>query len=338
MAKQKLSVGILGAGYMGRLHAGKLSAVRGVEVAAVCSAFQEETEALASSLPGRPATYLDFEQMLRRRGLDALYICLPPHAHAGQFEAAVEKGIHVFIEKPIALGLEKGRSMVRAARKSGVVTQVGYQMRFGRAVEQLKKSVDSGSAGRPTLFDGRYECRMGEGHPWWTHKDRSGGQVLEQIIHLYDLALYLLGQPQRVTGFAENLCHTETPGYTIEDTSAAAIRFRSGALANISGSNCAVPMQWSNPFTVVCENVTAYFTDANHADFVLTGHKEPRRASVSDDRDVYAAETAAFITRVRGRELPAPTIEDGLQGLQLVSAVLESAGAGGKPIALRASR
>jgi len=129
--------------------------------------------------------------------------------------------------------------MVEAIEKAGVVSQVGFHMRFRASVSKLKQILDEGSAGRTTMFTGRFWCNM-LGKDWWQRKDGSGGQIYEQLIHIYDLALHLLGQPDSVCGFMDNLTHTHVEGYTIEDTSIGTIRFADGSLATITGSNSAL--------------------------------------------------------------------------------------------------
>jgi len=207
-------------------------------------------------------------------------------------------------------------------------------MRFGGAVRRLKTMIDNGDAGTPTLFDGRYECNALHG-PWWRRRTGSGGQIFEQAIHLYDLALHLFGMPQSVSGHAANLCHRQVPGYTIEDTSVSAIRFKNGALAAIAGSNCAVPMEWNGFATVICEKVTARFTSPNNAEFVFTGASPVRRKNIVSDSDPYREETKAFIAAVHGEAKPAAVIEEGLAGLRMVDAVLQSSKQNGRPVIIR---
>jgi predicted dehydrogenase len=184
--------------------------------------------------------------------------------------------------------------------------------------------IASGKAGRPTLFDARYACNSVHG-PWWRDKKKSGGQTLEQIIHLYDMAMLMLGKPVRVSGFAANLCHKDVPGYTVEDTSAFSILFKEGGMANISGTNNAVPMKWVNPFTVVCEKLTAFFESPNQAEFVFTADGKAESVVVSGNVNMYQEEAKAFIRVLRGEiENPAP-LEQGLLGLKTAAAALESA-------------
>jgi predicted dehydrogenase len=309
--------------------------ISGTRIVAVCSQPLATAKALAAEIHGAtPAVFSDFGRMLDEAELDVLYICLPPFAHSGQFEAAAARGIHIFIEKPIALTLERARSMVAAARRAKIVTQVGYHMRFGGAVRRLKTMIDDGTAGPPTLFDGRFECNSLHS-PWWRDIRKSGGQVFEQAIHLYDLSLHLLGKPRIVSGFTSNLCHGETEGYSVEDTSAATIRFSTGALASISATNCAVPLQWNVPFTVVCEKLTGYFANHNEATFVFTAGAKPRTLKVATAVDPFLEEDRAFIAAARGRKAPTATVEEGLTGLRMVAGVQESSLKNGAPVRMR---
>jgi len=339
-----LRVGILGAGYMGRLHGRNLVRQRGVVVGAVCSRPIETAQVLSRELTGgRAACYDDFDRLLGERRLDALYVCLPPFAHEGQVQAAARRGIHLFLEKPIAMTVAQGASMVRAIEKAGIVSQVGYHMRWAAPIRRLKALIDGGGAGRPTLLQARYFCNALHG-PWWRDAAQSGGQVFEQLIHLYDLALHFLGKPVAASGFAANLCHKDVPGYTVEDTSASLVRFAGGAVACIVGSNCAVPMEWRSDLRVVCQKVTAEVPDLDHGTFTFSGGRssehfwktgrKPRVDQVARPVDCYLEETRAFLAAVRRGGPSSVPAREGLEGLRLVSAVLESARDGGRPVRL----
>lgn len=331
---QTVNIAVLGAGGMGTKHASNLARMRGVNIVAVCSKPRQDAVSLAGTLNiAEDRVYTDFEKMLDESCPDACVVALPPFAHSGQVEEAASRGVHLFVEKPIALDVAHGSRMVRAVEKTGVIAQVGYHMRFGKATRKLKQLIESGKAGLPTLFDARYACNSLH-NPWWIDKHKSGGQVFEQAIHLYDMALHLLGEPSRVCGFMSNLCHRDTKGYTVEDTSAATLRFASGALGNICATNCAVPMEWNNPFTVVCENLTAHFRTGNDADFIFTAGSKLKRQQVTSDADMYMAEARAFIDAIRGKAANPAPITEALTGLKMVDAVRRSAAAGGQAVRL----
>ncbi len=343
MSKEaKLRVGVLGAGNMGQNHTQRLLRHDDVCVVAICDQSGEAAARWKDKTgAGEAAVFTDFDRMLAECPLDALYVCLPPFAHDGQEQKAAAKGIHLFLEKPIALTVPQAEGIVKAIEASGVVSQVGFHFRFCRGVERLRCRIEDGSAGRPTLFEGRYWCNILPPSGWWQRADRSGGQVVEQVIHVYDMAMHLLGEPTSVRGAAENLCHTETPGYTVEDTSHGLVRFRSGALASITGSNCALPMHFMGSWRIVCERAVldyrttgqAWVTPDESTLAVHDGEKVTEEKFV-EDVDLYGAETDDFLRAIRtGRETRSPA-RDGLDGLRVARAVLESAKKGGEPVDL----
>ncbi|MDL2205971.1 Gfo/Idh/MocA family oxidoreductase [Eubacteriales bacterium OttesenSCG-928-N13] len=318
-----IKVGMLGMGNMGRAHSAQLRQLPNVQIVALCSDPIDDAVNYNQQNDTDYPVYQDFDKMLDETEMDVLYVCLPPFAHNGQLEKAAAKGIHIFEEKPIALTLERGQSMADAVQQAGVKSQVGYHMRFGGAIKRLKQLIDSGVTGKPTLFSANYECNSLH-TPWWIDVNKSGGQILEQIIHLYDVALYLMGDAGSVTGFVTNLCHTDVPGYTVEDTSAVAIRFASGALGTITGSNCAIPGRWDGHFRIVFENLVADFFDHNHAKLTFT--KEDNRVEeLSFDTPVTFDEDEYFMAVVRGERPEITPISHGLKGLQLVMGLYDEA-------------
>lgn len=321
--ERKLKAAILGMGNMGRGHAGSIMKMGDVELSGLCSDPIDDAERFVKEHGLSCPIFDDFEQMLDTVDMDILYICLPPFAHNGQFEKAAAKGIHIFIEKPIALTLERGKSMTEAAAKNHICTQVGYQMRFGSAVQKFKEYLADGTAGKPTLYMADYECNSLHG-PWWRDVEKCGGQVFEQVIHLYDMSLYLMGNAKAVNGYVANICHQQVEGYTVEDTSVCNIQFANGTLGSICGSNCAVKNQWNGRFRVICENMVADFEDQNHATFVFTNEDNQRTEKISEDVDCTFEEDSYFIDTIRGKKKAMADIFEGYQGLQLVSAVVSS--------------
>lgn len=328
-----LKAAVLGMGNMGRAHARSLMRMENIELVGLCSSPIKDAEEFAGENHLGCALFEDGYKMIEEVEMDILYICLPPFAHTGQLEAAAEKGIHVFIEKPIALNLERGQSMVQAAEKNRIITQVGYHMRFGSAVKKFKKYLEDGTAGKATLYMADYECNSLHG-PWWRDITKCGGQVFEQVIHLYDMCLYLMGKAVSVNGYVANLCHQEVEGYTIEDTSVCNIRFASGALGSICGSNCSVKNQWNGKFRVICEHMVADFTDHNHGVFTFTQEDIPRIEEINEEVDVTYEEDCDFVKKVRLHQQSLADIREGLHGLELVSAVVSSSSCDGATVSI----
>jgi len=319
----KIRIGIVGGGYMASVHAKNLATIENVEIAAICDPFVKPENLIEAF--GIKMYFDNFKKMIDEANVTAIVLTIPPFAHNGEVEYAAEKGVHVFMEKPVALTVDRAKSMADVIKRTGVTSMVGYMMRYGAAVSKLKEMIDSGKAGKVTLFDARYECNSLH-TPWWKDKLKSGGQILEQIIHLYDLATHFAGAPKSVVGLTANLCHTDVEGYTVEDTSSSLIQFKNGAIGSICGTNCAVPMKWNGLFTVVCEKVTVFFDDPNNAIFVYTDGEEPIEEKVSGNVDTYLEEMKAFISVLSGQQLDISTIQDGLESLTLVANVTKSNG------------
>ena len=160
--------------------------------------------------------------------------------------------------------------MVEAAERRDQ-TQVGFMYRSGRGQRQ-GAMLDSGEAGMAAM-SARYFCNALHAD-WWRARDKSGGQVVEQAIHMFDLLRYLLGDAVSVYSRQENLFHREVPGYTIEDVSATVVGFASGAIGVVYATNAAIPGKWINDYRVVAHRLTAEFASANQATFVFTDDPE----------------------------------------------------------------
>lgn len=321
---QKLNVGFLGAGEMAQIHAGILREIPEVEITAVSSRHKNSAADLIKGLQFKKAdAYSDFDQMLAEKDLDLLYICLPPAAHQGELEKAARRGINIFIEKPIAINESRARAMVEAVKEAGVISQVGYHYRFAEGIRKLKELIDSGEAGQQAMLQGYYFCNSLHSN-WWRQHDLSGGQIYEQVIHLYDLALHLFGDYQSAEGMLTNLCHQGTEKYTIEDNSLSLIKFSSGALGSIAGSNCAVPGSWDKALTVICENLTVSFENIEKAVFKYHQGEEVETEVFEADQDLYYLENRDFIDAVREQREARVSISEGLKAIKLIGEIKEN--------------
>jgi len=332
---KKLSIGILGTGFSS-VHVERLGKLDNVAVTAVCGRSLEKAQAFNQRMGLIDAkAYGDFDEMLEHSQIDAIYICLPPHAHYGQEAKAAQRGTHLFLEKPIAYDLHQAEVIVDAIEKAGIVSQVGYQMRFFKVVQAIKSLPDTG---RPTLFEGRFWVNF-EGPSWWSDKASSNGQVFEQVTHIYDIARYLFGEAESASGLMANLCHQDDPAYTVEDTSVATIQFENGALGMISGSNCAIPQRFIGGFRAAFEHVSLDYhatgdpQQPNTATlFIHDGKTITQQSTFIEDGDPYLDQTVVFLKAVRGEGPQVCPAREGLRDIRLITAVMQSAEKGGQPI------
>jgi predicted dehydrogenase len=228
------------------------------------------------------------------------------------------------IEKPIALDLSQAVAMADQVRESGVKSQVGFMYRFGDAVSHLKMQARSRQIGQSGFFVGRYACNSLHSW-WWRDREKSGGQTVEQVIHLFDMTRCFLGEPVEVYSVQDNMFHQSVADYTVEDASATIIRFVSGGIAVISATNGAIPNRWDYDWRLVLPGLTADFTHANQAVFHYTDRNYPATITIAAEKDLFLAETLDLLAAIREDRSPAVPIEEGVLSLNLVLAAANSA-------------
>ena len=297
---------------------------------AFCNRTIEKAAAFSQKYTnGQAPVFADHYDMFGQIPLDVVVISLPPYAHSDQVEIAASLGVHVFIEKPIALTSEQGWRMVNAAEKAGIVTQVGFMFRFGEAIEHLKEMIDSGAAGQVGLMSARYFCNSLHS-PWWRNRDLSGGQLVEQVIHMVDLMRFLMGDAVTVYSRQQNIFHQEIDDYTVEDVSATIFGFPKGGVGVIYATNGAIPNRWINDYRVVSNNLTVEFTDANHATFHYTAQSDRQPEVIASDRDFYLSEMQDFLAAIRTGQTARTSLREGAKSLDLALAATRSAQIGGE--------
>jgi predicted dehydrogenase len=329
-----LRTAILGCGGFAHKHARLLTELKDeIELVAFCDRNESKAHAFSEQYTDGHATIFTNHQLLfDQADLDLLVICLPPYGHSNEVELAAERGVHLLIEKPIALTSDQAWRMVEAAEKAQIKTQVGFMFRFGEAIGQLKTLLVSGATGPAGLMSARYFCNSLHA-PWWRVREKSGGQLVEQVIHMVDLMRYLIGDPITVYSRQSNLFHRDVPDYTVEDVSTTIFTFASGALGVIYATNGAIPNRWINDYRVVTQYLTADFADANHATFYFTDSPDRPPQTIASDKDVYARQIRDLLDAIRtGSETRTP-LREGAKSLDLALAATASAESG-MPISL----
>jgi predicted dehydrogenase len=324
-----LRTAILGCGGFARRHAQLFSSLpEQFHLTAFCDVNLERGQAFARDFgQGQAGVYTDHHDLFAETALDLVAICLPPYGHTDEVECAANRGIHLFIEKPIALSSEQAWRMVAAAEAAGVVTQVGFMYRFGAAVQHLRRLMAAGETGPVGLMSARYFCNALHAD-WWRKRDKSGGQLVEQVIHMVDLMRYLLGDAVTVYSRQQNVFHTDVPDYTVEDVSGTVLGFANGGIGVLYATNGAIPGKWINDYRVVAKKVTVEFSDANHADFIFTGEPVLRTETVAGEEDYYRSEMLDLHAAIAAGRPAATPIREGAKSLDLALAAARSAETG----------
>ncbi len=223
----KTSVALIGAGGIARYHLRHLEQMDDVNVVAVADVDVEKAKQIAEPLGAQ--VYSNHHDLFEAGGFDAVFVCVPPFAHTDQELIAAEQGIPFFTEKPHALSLDLTRKVQAAVDRTGVVTAVGFQDRYQDTFDELHSYLDNKDIG---LFHGSWIGSM-PGVPWWRRKEQSGGQHVEQTIHIFDSVRYLLGDVESVSATAAVGLMQHVENYNIEDASAVTLKLKSGAVGTV---------------------------------------------------------------------------------------------------------
>jgi len=320
-----MRIGIIGCGDVAGRHAGAIKGLNEeLELVALCDHTEAKAQAFAAKHASEAAIYTDHRALLDDAKLDLVVVCLPPFAHTDEIERAANNGIHILMEKPIALESEQAWRMVECVEKAGIKTQVGFQFRFGEAVETFKALQAEGKTGGIALFSGRYFCNALHA-PWWRDRAKSGGQVIEQAIHLFDIMRYFMGNALTVYSRQENLFHTDVDGYTSEDTSVTVVNFQGGGMGVITATNNAVPGKWIGDYRVVAQKVTADFVSANIATFTHTDQAHTPVTAIDSERDFRREQLLDLLNAIKTDGTTRTPMRDGATILDLVLAARRSA-------------
>jgi UDP-N-acetyl-2-amino-2-deoxyglucuronate dehydrogenase len=323
---KRLRTAILGCGGFANRHAQNLIALPDdIELIAFCDHHAWNAHEFSEKYSdGKGTVFTDPQQMFEKADLDLVVICLPPFAHTNEVELAAKHGIHILIEKPIALSSEHAWRMVEAVERAGVKTQVGFMFRFGLAIERLNELIVSGESGPVGLMSARYFCNSLHAS-WWRDRSKSGGQLVEQVIHMVDLMRYLMGEPVSVYSRQENLFHRDVPDYTVEDVSATVFGFPNGGMGVIYATNGAIPGKWINDYRLVSQKLTAEFTNANNAMFHFTAETPVRTETIASDRNIHLAELQDLLSAIRTNGETRTPMREGAKSLDMALAATRSA-------------
>src|SRR5213592_4399816 len=192
---ERLRVAVVGAGWIAADHVGELMRRDDVQVVGVCDLDRARAQALAP--PGATA-YDRFDELLERAQPDALWVCTPPLAHREPTIAALARGIHVYLEKPIARTADDAAAIVGAAAASDAVCAIGYQWHATDLLDAVREALDGQEL---SLLIGRSIGPTGT-RPWFLNRAQGGGNVLERGSHQIDLARVIAGDVVHVQAAA----------------------------------------------------------------------------------------------------------------------------------------
>ncbi|MDX6630136.1 MAG: scyllo-inositol 2-dehydrogenase [Gaiellales bacterium] len=259
--RSALRVGFAGAGAIAEHHLGVLGGQSGVQVASVCDLDERRAADVAGRTSARPFT--SWEAMLDAGALDALFVCTPPAHHAAPAIAALERGLPVYLEKPLARALVDGEAIASAWKRSGTVCAVGYQWRSLDVLDGLRSSLQGSQPG--LLVSRSFGPTEGErrdlegGAAWFAEPAASGGLLFEMASHDIDLQIALAGPVESLQATAGSglLALAGRASSALDDAVAVLLRFERGGIG-------AVHVAWSTE-----QRPPLYTLDVQAADVAL---------------------------------------------------------------------
>jgi predicted dehydrogenase len=234
-----VKLGIIGLGYIGKIHYAHCLKMPEVEVAAVADVSEKALNNVKKA--GVKKTFTNYEDLLKEPEIDGVVIGLPTHLHLRCAVQAAEAGKNIFLEKPIARNVEEAQQIVSATEKNSVKLMMGYPLRFDKTLCAVKEQMNSGLLGdvvnahAVSISTGPFFHRA-EGHSpvpvpdWWWNRELTGGGVLMDLgSHVINLLRWYFGEIVDIKSYLGHRFNMD-----FEDSAVCLVKFDSGTVATIN--------------------------------------------------------------------------------------------------------
>lgn len=311
---------LIGAGFIGSVHAQSLAAHPGVDFRYVYDLDPARAAQAAAAHGARPARSL--EEAFDAAQVDAVFIASSTDTHAANLRRAADAGIAALVEKPIDLDLAQAKDVVAYVEAAGIPAMVDFNRRFDRDHAALKRVVDSGELGEIALMQ---LTSRGPSLPPIEYLKVSGGQMRDQTVHFFDLARWITGSdPIEVHVMGSALSDPQVAEIGDVDTSIATLRLPGGVLVQIDsvrhtgyGYDERIEVLGSAGMAesgrMRAGNLTRFIGSASTGDGLHPGWFERVQPT-------YAAALAAFVSALEENATPPVTLRDGLRAQAIAEA------------------
>jgi len=283
-------IGFIGAGGIANRHVDVLRDFTDVQIVGFSDPAQERARELAARCDAR--AYADYRAMLDVERPDAVYICVPPFAHGDLELEIANRGLPFFVEKPLAVTLETAEQVAAAVNQHNLITGVGYHWRYLDTIDEVQTLLRD----NPARLVLGYWLDSTPPPAWWGREEQSGGQMIEQTTHIFDLTRLLIGEVERVFAFGSSTRRERFPDLNVFDATTASLQFKSGAVGTLA-STCLLNWQHRVGLHLFSDGMAI---ELSAFDIMIdVGRGRPVRAAqgdpvVREDRD--------FIDAVQGKE------------------------------------
>jgi UDP-N-acetyl-2-amino-2-deoxyglucuronate dehydrogenase len=337
---EKIRVGIVGAGLIGRVHAAALRTLPEAEITAICDPIPDKAAEFAATEAPDAVPFERLETMLEVGLIDAVCVCTPHPQHAPTVEACAARGVHAIVEKPFTVNLTEADRAIVASRRHGTKLSVIFQRRWYPGSRRIRAAIDEGRLGRPILAECIIEFWRGKDYydlaPWRGRWDTEGGGVImNQAPHMLDLLQWYMGPVEDLFCYWDNVNH---PYVEIEDLAVAVVRFVGGGMGLIKASNCTNP--WMR-YGVSVTGSTGVTVDVSMNNGYDMGHNftwnipgeedrvdrwlaEERASGQKEFPDFHALQIRDFLAAIRENREPAVTGEEARKTVEIMEAMYRS--------------
>ncbi len=344
-----IKVGLVGAGNIANRHIESYLTLPGVEITAICDINPERLKITGDKF-GIEKRYNSLSEMLSNEELDAADVCVWNCNHAECTIEALNAGLHVICEKPMAYSSKEAEEMKAAAQKNGKLLMIAFCMRFSAQDKVVRDFIDNGYLGEIYYVKSTFLRRHGNPGGWFSNKKLSGGgPVIDLGVHVIDHLRFLMGNPNPVSVFASTYSKLNNrPGIKtgvawkphdtaedeicdVEDLATTLIKFDNGATMFLDTSYTLNGEESYNEEIFgtkggfkLDEQNTQFYTELNGYLVDVT----PKLEGFRHDANEYIAELRHFLACIRGEEECIATAEDGIDIMRILEAIYKSAETG----------
>jgi predicted dehydrogenase len=323
-----IRLAITGAGYISKIHATAALSLSDVELTAVVDRYHATARSFAKDY-NLNRSYNNIDHLLKDGGIDAIVIGTPNYLHFPQAITALENGIHVLVEKPMAMNAHQAYQMLEASQKSGAILMVAHCWRFDPEVIWLKSQSEAGRLGKIIRTKGYGVHKLWGPSGWFTHKKLAGGGAMADVgIHALDTARFLLGDPKPEAVYAR--IGTYYTNYDVDDTGIMIVNWEAGALSYIESG-------WWQPHTDGPEAATQLYGTTGFGQLYPTyildqsgkldpGFIYPRMNHAP--QSLYNDQMAYFSQCIQEHRSPNPGGTEGWTNMKIIDAAYKSARTG----------
>lgn len=327
-----VKIGFIGSGGIAERHVNQLVRIKNAEIVAFSDPIVERAENLAKCTGAQ--VYSDAEKMMKQESLDAIYLCTPPFVR-DIATSVVERGLNVFIEKPVALSMETASRIENAIVKSGVISGVGYQFRYFDTSARMQQLIHDNEP--ITLVEGHdyFPLRVSKNSVvgdfftvspdhWILKKETSGEHIVESSTHVFDLARFLVGEVSTVSADFDSRQRSNIPSFDKANSTVVIMKFQNGAIGVIANTLMSPKSDLSTTLKVTARQMSVEHGCHSGS---LRIFEDGKITEIRPTNESFLTEDGAFVEAVStdNQDLVKSSYSDGVKTLKLTLAVVEAA-------------